>query len=461
MATILSRLIEPRQRIPKERRMFSNQDLKALIIPLIIEQVLAMMVGMADTVMVSHAGEAAISGVSLVDMINGVFLYVFAALATGGAIIVSQYIGSGDREQGNRAAGQLTTFSVAAGLLFTVAMAAGNRAVLGFLFGKIAPDVMSASVTYLVITAFSYPFMAATSAFASLFRAMGESKITMKVSLGMNVINVVGNFIGVFILEVGVVGVAVASLVARIAATAVMFVMLLNKKRPIHIEPKNLLYWNGSMLGRILGVAIPNGVESGIFQICRVAMTSIIATFGTAQIAANGVALSIDNINTIVNSSLGLAMTTVIGQCVGANDYDQATYYIRKMLRIAQFGSMAVNLTVFLSLPLVLSCYDISYEAAKYAYILVCIHTGWTVLLGTTSGPLPTALRAAGDIRFTMIMAIVSVTVGRLFFSYVFALWLDFEIIGMWLAMGTHWAINSGLSWWRFKSGRWKNRKLV
>lgn len=461
MSNMFARLIEPRRFPAPEKPLFTNGMLKALIIPLIIEQILSMLVGMADTVMVSHAGEAAISGVSLVDMINGVFLYVFAALATGGAIIVSQYIGSGDREQGNRAAGQLTTFSVAAGLLFTVAMAAGNRAVLGFLFGKIAPDVMSASVTYLVITAFSYPFMAATSAFASLFRAMGESKITMKVSLGMNVINVVGNFIGVFILEVGVVGVAVASLVARIAATAVMFVMLLNKERPIHIEPKNLLYWNGSMLGRILGVAIPNGVESGIFQICRVAMTSIIATFGTAQIAANGVALSIDNINTIVNSSLGLAMTTVIGQCVGANDYDQATYYIRKMLRIAQFGSMAVNLTVFLSLPLVLSCYDISYEAAKYAYILVCIHTGWTVLLGTTSGPLPTALRAAGDIRFTMIMAIVSVTVGRLFFSYVFALWLDFEIIGMWLAMGTHWSINSGLSWWRFKSGKWKNRKLV
>lgn len=461
MSNMFAKLIEPRRAKAPEKPLFTNGMLKALIIPLIIEQILSMLVGIADTIMVSHAGEAAISGVSLVDMINGVFLYVFAALATGGAIIVSQYIGSGDRERGNKAACQLTSFAVLAGLLFTAAMAFGNRGVLKLLFGKIESDVMSAAVTYLVITAFSYPFMAATSAFASFFRAMGLSKITMKVSLGMNVINVVGNFIGVFVLRIGVVGVAAASLAARVAATVVMFVMLLNKDRQIYIEPKSLLAWNGSMLKRILGVAIPNGVESGIFQVCRVAMTSIIATFGTAQIAANGVALSIDNINTIVNSSLGLAMTTVVGQCVGANDYDMAAYYIRKMMRIAQFGSMAVNFAVFLSLPLVLSCYDISYEAAKYAYILVCIHTGWTVLLGTSSGPLPTALRAAGDVRFTMTMAIVSVVFGRLFFSYVFAIWLDFEIIGMWLAMGTHWAINSGLSWWRFKSGKWKNRRLV
>ncbi|MBQ7796314.1 MAG: MATE family efflux transporter, partial [Lachnospiraceae bacterium] len=197
MSKLFAKLIEPpRDHIPKERQLFSNADLKSLIIPLIFEQILVMLVGMADTMMVSHAGEAAISGVSLVDMINGVFLYVFNALATGGTIVVSQYMGHKDLESGKKSASQLVMISVVLSFLFLGLMTIGNRALLGLLFGSIEADVMDAALTYLIITAFSYPFMAAYSAFAALFRAMGNSKITMKVSLGMNVINVIGTAIG-------------------------------------------------------------------------------------------------------------------------------------------------------------------------------------------------------------------------------------------------------------------------
>lgn len=461
LATVLNRLVEPRQGVPKERQLFSNQDLKALIIPLVIEQVLAMTVGMADTVMVSHAGEAAISGVSLVDMVNGVFLYVFNALGAGGAIIVSQYIGSRDLDQGRKSAGQLMTISVLLSSLFLAAVAFGNRGLLNLLFGQVSPQVMGAALTYLIITAFSYPFMAAYSACTALFRAMGLSSVTMKISLAMNILNVAGNAIGVFVLRAGVVGVAVASLVSRAAAALLMFLLLLDKKRPIFLRIQDMLRWNGRLLRRILGVAIPGGIESGLFQVCRVAMTSIIATFGAAQIAANGVALSIDNVNTIVNSAMGLALTTVVGQCVGAADYDQASYYIKKMLRMAQLGSMVVNFTVLISLPFALNLYALSPEARHYVTVLVTIHTIWTILLGTTSGPLPSAIRAAGDIRFTLLMSVCSLLIGRLFFSFVFALWLDFGIVGMWLAMGTHWSMNSFPALWRFRSGKWRNRKLV
>lgn len=365
LATVLNRLVEPRQGVPKERQLFSNRDLKALIIPLVIEQVLAMTVGMADTVMVSHAGEAAISGVSLVDMVNGVFLYVFNALGAGGAIIVSQYIGSRDLDQGRKSAGQLMMISVLLSSLFLAAVAFGNRGLLNLLFGQVSPQVMDAALTYLIITAFSYPFMAAYSACTALFRAMGLSSVTMKISLAMNILNVAGNAIGVFVLRAGVVGVAVASLVSRAAAALLMFLLLLDKKRPIFLRIQDMLRWNGRLLRRILGVAIPGGIESGLFQVCRVAMTSIIATFGAAQIAANGVALSIDNVNTIVNSAMGLALTTVIGQCVGAADYDQASYYIKKMLRMAQLGSMVVNFTVLISLPFALNLYALSPEDRK------------------------------------------------------------------------------------------------
>ena len=462
MANLFAKIIEPpRDKIPKEKQMFSNSDLKKLIVPLVIEQVLVMFVGMADTMMVSHAGEAAISGVSLVDMINGVFLYVFNALAAGGTIVVSQYMGSGNNDRARRSSSQLIMISALISLGFFGFIMLGNRPLLSLLFGAVEADVMDAALTYLIITAFSFPFMAVYSACTALFRAMGNSKLTMKVSLGMNILNVIGNAIGVFILHAGVVGVAVSSLVSRMVAATVMFVILLNKNRVIHIRIREIFSFNKELLGKILHIAIPNGVQSGMFQITRVLLTSIIATFGTAQIAANGVAVSIDNINTIINSAVSMAIPTVIGRCVGANDYKQATYYAKKMLLIAQFSSMVLNISLFLSLPLILDMYALSAEASRYAYILVSIHSLWTILLGTSSGPLPQVLNAAGDVHFTMKVAIAGLLIGRLLCSYLFSIVFGWGIIGMWIAMATHWSFNSFFGYARFRSGKWMDKRIV
>lgn len=459
---MIARLIEPRrERVPADRQMFSNIDLKQLILPLIVEQVLVMMVGMVGTVMVSHAGEAAMSGVSLSDMINNVFQYVFSALATGGTIVVSQYIGSGDLEKGRRSAGQLVMITTLLSLFFLGAVVIGDRALLGLLFGRVEAGVMEAARTYLRITAFSYPFMAAYNAQAALFRAMGQSKVNMRVSLGMNVVNVLCNALGVFVLEAGVVGVACSALIARASAACVLLVLLRDKKYAVSIGIRDVLGWDGAMLRRILSIAVPSGIESGLFQVCRVALTSIIATFGTAQIAANGVAVSIDNINTIVNSAVSLAIPAVVGRCVGAGDHDQAAYYTRKLLRIAQFGSILLVAGVVTALPLVLRLYALSDEARWYAGVLVALHGLWTVLLGTSSGPLPTALRSAGDVRFTMTMACLGLVIGRVGGSYLFSIVLDLGVIGMWLAMPTHWIFNSLGGWLRFRSGKWREKRVI
>lgn len=459
---MIARLIEPRREtVPMDRQMFSNMDLKQLILPLIVEQVLVMMVGMVGTVMVSHAGEAAMSGVSLSDMINNVFQYVFSALATGGTIVVSQYIGRGDLEKGRRSAGQLVMITTLLSLCFLGAVIIGDRALLGLLFGRVDADVMEAARTYLRITAFSYPFMAAYNAQAALFRAMGQSKVNMRVSLGMNVVNVVCNAIGVFVLEAGVVGVALSALIARASAACALLVLLRDKKYAVSISMRDVLGWDGAMLRRILSIAVPSGIESGLFQVCRVALTSIIATFGTAQIAANGVAVSIDNINTIVNSAVGLAIPAVVGRCVGAGDHDQAAYYTRKLLRIAQIGSTVLVAGVMAVLPLVLRLYALSDEARWYAGVLVALHGLWTVLLGTSSGPLPTALRSAGDVRFTMTMACLGLVIGRVGGSYLFSIVLDMGVIGMWLAMPTHWIFNSLGGWLRFRSGKWREKRVI
>ena len=461
MQTFLAKLIEPpRDHIPAERQMFSNLDLKKLIVPLIFEQVLVMMVGMVGTMMVSYAGEADMSGVSLSDMINGVFQYVFSALATGGTIVVSQYIGSGDMEKGRKSASQLVMITTLLSGIFLGAMLIGNRALLSLLFGQIEADVMDAALIYLIITAFSYPFMAAYNAFAALFFYFLTH--LMKVSLLMNVINVACNAVGVFMLGGGAAAVGISALISRIAAAAILGFMLLDRKKyAISISIHEVFSWNGDLLRKILGIAIPSGVESGLFQVCRVALTSIIATFGTAQIAANGVAVSIDNINTIVNSAVSLAIPAVIGRCVGAGDYAQAKYYAKKMLLIAQFGSILLVAGVMLSLSPVLSLYELSEEARWYAYVLVMMHGTWTILLGTSSGPLPTVLRAAGDVKFTMTMACLGLVIGRVACSYLFAMVFGFGIIGMWLAMPTHWIFNSVGGYIRFRNGKWENKKVI
>lgn len=320
---------------------------------------------------------------------------------------------------------------------------------------------MNAALTYLVITVFSLPFIAVYNAAAALFRSMGNSKITMIVSVLMNGINIVGNAIGIFILHADVVGVALASVVSRIVAAVVLFTLLTDTRRRISVRLKDIFSFDGKLLKKILSIAIPNGVESGLFQICRVTMTSIIATFGTAQIAANGVACSIDNINTIINSAATLAIPAVIGRCVGANDYDQADYYLRKILRIAAVFSAILCTCLMASMPLIMKAYRLSDEAARYVYILVFFHALLTIVMGWPSGPFPAALRAAGDVRFSMYVSIVALVFGRVFFSYVFAVWMGFEIVGMWMAMATHWSINALGAYLHYRNGKWKTFRVI
>ena len=457
-----ARAIEPRkQNVDHARLMFSNAQIRTLLVPLICEQILNMMVGMVDTAMVSHAGEVAVSGVSLVDLLNGVFIYLFGALATGGAVVVSQLLGHGDQKLVRRAAGQLVSAAAFFGLVLMGAILMGNRPLLGLLYGQVEEPVMNAALTYLMITVFALPFIAVYNAAAALFRCMGNSRITMKISVLMNGINIVGNAIGIFVLHADVVGVAVASVISRIVAAVVLLALLSNGRRRISVRLRDVFSFDGQLLKKILGIAIPNGVEQGLFQICRVTMTSIIATFGTAQIAANGVACSIDNINTIINSATTLAIPVVIGRCVGANDYDQADYYLRKMLRITAIFSAILCTGVIVSLPLIMRLYRLSDEATRYVYILVTFHALLTIVMGWPSGPFPSAIRAAGDVRWPMCVSIVSLTFGRVFFSYVFGVWMGFEIVGMWMAMATHWTINALGAYVHYRNGKWKTFRVV
>ena len=461
MREMIGKLIEPKKAIPEERKIFSDMDLKKLIVPLFLEQLLAVLVGVADTFMVSYAGEAAVSGVSLVNMFNTVFIYLFSALAAGGAIVVSQYIGSRDQENGNLSSGQLMMVSAVFSIGIMVFVLIFNERLLRLLFGEVDGDVMEACVTYLRISAYSYPALAIYNAGAAMHRSMGKTNVTMYLSAASNGINVVGNAIGVFVLRAGVAGVAYPSLIARVFSAAVITWMCFNRKNLVWLEWKKVFRRDGNMIRRILGIAIPNGIENGLFQLAKVALSSITALFGTVQIAANGVAQSFWSVAALMGTAMGLAFVTVIGQCMGANDRDAAEYYMRKLLRLTFVTSIIWNGLILAVSPLVLKGYALSAEAAGLVVILILIHNVFNAVFYPLSGALSNGLRAAGDVKFTMYISLASTVAGRVVFSVILAVWLNMGVIGIALAMCLDWGIRALVFWVRFVRGSWKKFSVI
>ena len=464
MRRLIYRLTEPAGTIPDERKIFSNHDLKILIVPLFLEQLLEVLVGVSDTFMVSYAGEAAVSGVSLVNMFNTVFIFLFSALAAGGAVVVSQYIGSRDEKNGNLSAGQLVMISAVFSAAVTVFSLALNRQLLGLLFGEVDPDVMDACVTYLQISAYSYPAIVLYNAGAAVCRSMGKTSVTMNISLASNGINIVGNAVGVFVLHAGVAGVAYPSLIARTFSAVVILILCFRKKSSpasVRLAWKNIFRWESGMVKRILGIAVPNGIENGLFQLTKVALSSITALFGTVQIAANGVAQSFWSVAALMGTALGLAFVTVIGQCMGAGDTEAAEYYMKKLLRITLLASILWNALILAVTPLVLKGYALSDETADLVAVLVIIHNIFNALFYPLSGALANGLRAAGDVRYTMYVSIFSTIGCRVVFSILFGIFLDLGVIGIAFAMCLDWMIRAMFFWIRFRGGKWKEFRVI
>ena len=461
MESRLLRLIEPKAQLDSRRKIFSNASLMQMIVPLFFEQLLTMLVGIADTFMISYAGDAAVSGVSLVNMFVTVFIYLFTALAAGGAVVVSQYIGSGNRKEADRAAGQLLTSAFLISIVLMGVTLLWKRQLLRFLFRQVEADVMDACVIYLQITALSFPALAVYNAGAALCRSTGRTDLTMKVSAAANIINVVGNAIGIFLLHAGVAGVAYPTLIARIFSAVVITAACFNQAQTVSYQWRNILAWYPAMIHRILKIAIPNGIENGLFQLVKVALSSVTALFGTAQIAANGIAQSIWSLAAMIGVTMGPVFITVIGQCMGSGDTEAAEYYFKKLYRMTLAASILWNILIFAVTPLVMLAYPLSSEITHLVIALVLIHDLVNGAAFPASGALPNGLRAAGDVRFTMYVSILSTIVIRFVLSIAFGIWLNWGVIGVAIAMCCDWVVRAVLFLRRFRSGKWKEFQVI
>lgn len=441
--------------------MFSNKDLRNLIIPLFIEQFLLMFVGIADTFAVSFSGDADVSGVSLVTSFNTVLIFLFTALSSGGAVIISQYIGGKNKKAASRSAGQLLMISTVISMIMAALILVFRTQLLRLLFGKIEADVMAACESYLWITTLSLPFLAIYDAGAALCRSIGKTNVTMNVSVIANVINVIGNCIGVFVLKTGAAGVAWPSLISRVFSAAVITFFCFRKKNSVRYQMRDVFAWDGSLLRKVMGIALPNGVENGVHQLVKVALSSMVALFGTYQIAANGLAQSIWSLASVMGLAMAPVYTTVIGQCMGAAGIDAENFYFKKLNKITLLLSVLWNALVFAVTPLIVRCSAISPEAKELVIWLVLINNIFNGLAYPFAGSLGNGLRAAGDVKFTMIVSITLTIAARLFFSTLFGLWLGWGVIGVAVGMSLDLVLRGAIFIRRLKSQKWTRFRLI
>lgn len=441
--------------------MFSNKYIFRLIVPLIFEQLLAVSVGMVDTFMVSTVGQVAVSGVALVDNINRLIIQVMAAFATGGLVIASQYCGCKETERAKHTCAQLETLMMIFSLAATIFFCIFTNPMLSLIFGSIEQDVMDAACIYLFFTALSYPFLGMYNAGAAIFRSTGNSKISMQISILMNIINISLNAVFVYCCGLGVAGVALATLISRVAAGFIMSGFIFSKKNPMEVREIRKFIPKKSYVVRILKIGIPSGIENGMFQIGKIVVVGMVATLGTDAIAANSIAFQIIDFPNIPGTSIGLAMVTIIGQCVGAKDMDAAKFYTKKLMIMTYIGDWACKWLLFAFAPLLVNIFSLSPSASDTAvFVLRCFSiaslVGWPL-----SFALPNALRAAGDVNFSLGVSMISMWIFRIVCSYILVMVLGMGVLGVWIGMFVDWYARAVAYLVRYLSGRWKKHRMV
>ncbi len=447
--------------IGENRLIFNNRSLFALIVPLIVEQILSVFVGLADTVMISSTGEAAVSAISLIENLLFLFISLFNAIATGGAVVTGQYIGKKDISSARSSSSQLLLFSALAGIVIAVLMSITRSNLITLLFGSLEPDVYAHSNTYMAIVTLSIPFLAVFSAAAAVFRTMGNSKLPMLSAICMNIINVVGNAVLIYGFKMDVVGAAIPTLISRAFACILLLFLLYKSPSELRLKGNISLRIKPQMLKKILSIGIPNGIESSSFQLGKLLLLSAVSTLGTASITANAITNNISIINIVPGISLSMAALTVVSRCIGAGDVEQARYYTRRLMFYSYAGTALLSLLIYLFLDPILTMYNLTPETFAITQHTVSVHCLGAFVMWATSFQLPNTLRAAGDARFTMTVSMFSMWVFRLIGGYVLMIPLGLGVPGLWYAMMIDWTVRSIFFVTRYIGTRWLKRKVV
>ena len=441
--------------------LFDNRTLFWLLLPIVIEQFLNSLIGMADTMMVSTVGSEAISAVALVDAINNLVIQIFLAMASGATIICSQYIGSGNKKESSRAASQVVLTVLMISLSITLVCMIGGERLLRLIFGAVDDAVMKSALVYFIITSVSYPFLALYSAGTAFYRASGNSKFPTKVSIVSNVINVAGNALFIYSFKWGVAGAALATLLSRILCTVVIFYFLRKPKQTIVVKDYLKIRPDMPIILKIMAIGAPTGIENGMFQFGKLAVASTVSTMGTTVISAQAVADILEMVNGIFSNSVGIGLMTVVGLCIGARRIEEAKYYIVKLMGVAWVGVLVLCLLVFAVTKPVTWLSGMEPEAADMCFKMVTAMTIVKPLLWVGAFGIPYGLRAAGDVKFSMFVSVGSIWVCRVALCIFLVRVLCLEIMAVWIGIFVDWTVRAAIFTTRFVSGEWIRGDLV
>ena len=444
-----------------EGYLYSNKALFYLFIPLLIEYALEFFVGLADSVMVASLGEAAISGVSLVDFLMQLLIFSFSALATGGAVVAGQYLGNNQINKAQNASTQLVWFSTILSIILMVFVVILRQALIGLLFGQIEADVWHNAEVYLFIVAISIPFIAIYNVGAAIFRTTNNASLPMKIMFVCDVLNIIGNAFCIYYLGWNVRGVAIPTVISRVVAAVVILYFVLDENYKLHIKRTLKHRFDVKILKKVLNVGIPYGIENGLFQLGRVLVLSLVSTFGTMAIAANSVGYAIGIFSVLPGFAINLGLTAVISRCVGANDYEQAKYYNKKCLIIVFISHIIINVFIFAVLPLILGVYNLSPKTATMASEMIIWHGIFAIIIWPLSFTLPATFRGAGDSKSVMYISLAVMFICRIALSYVIADWMGIGVFGTWVAMFIDWYVRAGIYVYRYFSNKWMEYRVV
>ena len=440
---------------------FGKDEIKALLVPLVIEQVLTGLMGVADTVMVSNISEAAVSGVALVDAINLLVIYFLSALATGGTIICAQYIGRDDAPDANRAARQVMLTAAAISTALCVLLVPLRRPLLRLIFGRVETAVMDAAEVYFLITALSYPFLAVYTASAALFRSIGDAKGPMMVAAAADAMNIIGNAVLIFVFRMGVMGAALSTLLSRVMGAAV----LVGRQR----RPENAICVRGflrtrpdpAMIRRILRIGLPNAVENGMFQFGRLVVQSTVSVLGTTAIAAQAVVLTLETFGSMPAQAIGTGLMTVAGQAIGAGRPDEARDYMKRFTRISTLVVLGTSALLSATVPLVVRFTALSPQGAELVCRLVWVTSAIKVLVWPHAFTLPNGLRAAGDVSYAMWVSTLSMWILRVGLSWFLCRHTAAGLWGVWIGWCTDWLVRHIAFRVRFRGSRWLQHAVL
>jgi putative MATE family efflux protein len=441
---------------------WQNRDLFHLIAPIVAEQLLAVSIGTVDMIMVSSVGEYAVSGVDIVNNINNLFIIAFGALATGGAVVTSQYIGRGDTESARNSARQLVylvTIIACAALVFAALF---RDSLIGVLYGALDPNVRDTASLYMLWTAFSYPFLAVANACSAILRAAGNSRTSMFVTLLSNVLNVVGNTVFIFSLNMGVFGAALSTLISRIAAASILFALLVTRgSGPVSLAGISRIRLRRNTVLQIVRMAVPGGLESSMYSIGKLLTQRLFPAFGVGAIAANAVANTTDLLAVMPGVAFGMALITVVGQCVGAGDYESAKRLTAKIMRWTYFTLAVISGATFFFRASLAALFHLSPEAGELAKVFIAIGCFTEMFAFSGAFTLPSALRAAGDVRFALFAPTISMWTLRIGGSYLLIYGFHTGPAAVWFAMCADNICRAVCNYLRWRSGRWQTKRVL